>query len=138
MTCTIFRRPQENDRETLLSWILADDEHREKGLTPDFFFSPGAMQMVIGDLHGPGLFVRIDSEPPDSVRLHIQFSTDQVRSAKSMLRAWPTFKARIAGTGLVHRIVFESASKSLIGFCCRAFGFRRVGETNDYELMIEA
>lgn len=135
---TTFRKPEESDRETLLTWIMADPEHHEKGVTPDFFFSPDAVQMVIGDMYGPGLFVRIDSEPPDSVRLHIQFSTDQVKSAKSMLRAWPTFAERIAATKIVKRIVFESVTPRLIGFCCRAFGFRRVGESNDYELKLEA
>jgi hypothetical protein len=131
----VFRKPEEQDRDILATWILADSEHHEKGMTPDFFFSEKSLAMVIGDLRGPGLYIRLDSEPPESVRLHIQFSDNYVRSGKTLLRAWPTFKARVEAAG-VKRMVFESVSPRLAGFCKRCFGFARVGDSNDYELRV--
>src|ERR1700685_3135499 len=105
---------------------MADEDHSSKGMKPDFFFRKDALSMVIGDLHGPGLYVRLDSEPPDSVRLHIQFSDNCVRSGKTLLRAWPEFRQRVQDSGIVKRMVFESTTKNLIGFCSRCFGFRNV------------
>ncbi len=128
-----FRSPVESDKPILLEWILADEDH--KGMDPDFFFRQDALAMVIGDLSGPGLYVRLDSEPPDSVRLHIQFGENRVKSAKTLLKAWGEFRTRILAAG-VRRIVFESHSYALIGFCCRCFGFRQVGDTADYELIM--
>lgn len=130
-----FRRPVEQDRETIATWIMADAEHHEKGMTPDFFFKEDSLAMVIGDLQGPGLYIRLDSEPPDSVRLHIQFSENAVKSGKTLLRAWPQFKERVQGAG-VKRMVFETVNPSLSGFCIRCFGFKRVSGTNDYELEV--
>lgn len=132
---TIFRRPTEEDKEVLLNWIALDPEHSAKGMTPDFFFKDDTLPMVIGDLCGPGLYVRLDSEPPDSVRLHVQFGPDKVRSGKSLLRAWPTFRAHVEASG-VKRMVFESLSPQLVGFCRRCFGFTSVPGTDDFELML--
>ena len=133
-----FRNPTYDDIPLILDWILQDQEHAEKSMSPYFFFDQGAVSLVIeDDLGRPGLFVRVDPEPPSAVRLHIQFSPDPMLSAKTMLRAWPEFQERIWTTG-INRMVFESISKKLIAFCSRAFHFERVGNTNDYELMREA
>jgi len=101
-------------------------------MTPDFFFQPGSLSLAIGE--PVGLYVRVDPEPPQSVRLHIQFGRNESRSGKTLLRAWPEFKQRIVEAG-VRRMVFESASPRLIGFCKRCFGFQH-REENDYELML--
>jgi hypothetical protein len=130
-----FRKPVESDKETIMEWIMNDEEHKEKGMSAEFFFSDHALAMVIGDLYGPGLYVRLDSEPPDSVRLHIQFGPSFVRSGKTLLRAWPEFKDRVIKAG-IRRMVFESKSPSLVGFCRSCFEFSRVGESNDYELIL--
>ena len=130
-----FRKPVEADKNIIATWIMADPDHREKGMSPEFFFKEHTFAMVIGDLRGPGLYVRLDSEPPDSVRLHIQFSENAVKSGKTLLKAWPQFKERIQASG-VHRIVFESHSDSLTGFCKRCFGFKQIEGTDDYELMV--
>lgn len=129
-----FRRPQESDKEIITSWIAEDEDH--KGMEAEFFFREDALAMVIGDVRGPGLYVRLDSEPPDSVRLHIQFGPSLVKSGKTLLRAWPEFKARVEAAG-VKRMVFESKSRHLIGFCSRCFGFKSCGG-NDYELRLGA
>ena len=128
-----FRAPMESDKETIEHWISNDPDHQ--GMKPDFFFNKGSMSLVLEDVFGPGLFVRIDPEPPSSVRLHIQFSPSEVRSGKTLLRGWPEFSKRIWGSG-ISRMVFESRTSHLIGFCRRCFGFQRVGTTDDYELKI--
>lgn len=129
-----FRKLVEADKEILTSWLLTDPEHHALGMEPEFFFREDALSMVIGDVQGPGLYVRIDSEPPDSVRLHIQFGPSLVKSGKTLLRAWPEFKARVEAAG-VKRMIFESKSRHLIGFCSRCFGFKSCGG-NDYELRL--
>jgi hypothetical protein len=131
-----FRVLAESDKELLKNWIAADPEHSAKGMTPDFFFNPTSISMAIGDYSGPGIFVRVDPEAPSSVRLHIQFSDNEVRSGKAMLRGWPTFSQGIWNSG-VKRMVFESKSPLLIGFCKRCFGFSKVEGTDDYELLRE-
>src|SRR5258708_27763139 len=95
-----FRRPVEADKEIISSWLLADPEHSQLGMEAEFFFRKDAISMVIGDVQGPGLYVRLDSEPPDSVRLHIQFGPSLVKSGKTLLRAWPEFKARVEAAGV--------------------------------------
>jgi hypothetical protein len=129
-----FRKPVEADKPIIANWILSDSEHSEKGMTPEFFFQEHTIGMVIGDLSGPGLYIRMDSEPPSSVRLHIQFSDNEVRSGKTLLKAWPEFRTRVAAAG-VKRIVFESVSPRLIGFCKRCFGFTKA-QGDDYELIL--
>src|SRR5262249_50542772 len=128
-----FRKLVESDKAILETWIAGDSDHRGK-ITPEFFFTDIHLAMVLGDKE-PGLFLRIDPEG-ESVRLHIQFSTDWRRSAKTMLRGWSEVRDRVGAAG-AKRIVFESTSGPLIGFCKRAFGFQQVqGNRNDYELML--
>lgn len=129
-----FRTPDENDIPTIAVWIASDPEHY--GMKPEFFFDSEKLSLVLGDDQGPGLYVRCDPESPDAVRLHIQFSPNELKSAKTMLRAWPEFSARIWESG-VKRMVFESRSKLLIAFCRRTFGFKRIGWSDDYELLKE-
>jgi hypothetical protein len=129
-----FRLPEEGDRPIIEQWIALDPEHSANKMTSDFFFVDTTMSLVIGDDRGPGIFVRVDPEAPDSVRLHIQFGNNEVRSMKMLLRAWVPFKQGVWNSG-VRRMVFESHSKLLIGFCKRVFGFERVpGKDHDYEL----
>lgn len=119
-----------------MEWIGCDPEHREKRMSPDFFYEIGKQAVVLADSEGPGLFVRLDPEAPDSVRLHIQFSPNEVRSCKTMLRGWPDICQCIWNSG-VTRMVFESTSPRLIAFCCRVFDFKHVKGSNDYELVRE-
>lgn len=129
-----FRSLVEEDKPIITNWIAKDPDH--SGMDAEFFYREDSLAMVVGDVSGPGLYIRLDSEPPESVRLHIQFSDNTVRSGKTMLRAWPEFKSRIESAGL-KRMVFESRSPRLIGFCSRCFGFSRVGTGNDYELRLD-
>lgn len=131
-----FRIPDETDIPTIATWIASDPEHSAKGMGPEFFFQDCQLSLVLGDDQGPGIYVRVDPEAPDSVRIHIQFSPNEVRSAKTLLRAWPEFSQRIWDSG-VKRMVFESKSQLLAAFCKRAFHFRRVGTSDDYELVKE-
>lgn len=131
-----FRYVIPGDRPLMEQWIAKDPDHRFKGMCSDFFFTPGTMSFVIFDEDGPALFVRVDPEPPESARVHIQFSDNEVRSAKAMLRGWPEFMERVYGCG-IRRMVFESNSPKLINFCQRCFGFQRVGTSHDYELVKE-
>lgn len=105
-------------------------------MKPDFFFSNAGLSMVLGDVQGPGLYVRLDSEPPESVRLHIQYGPNFIRSGKTMLRGWAQFKERVTAAAGVNRMVFKSKSLQLVGFCQRCFGFTRVANTDDYELWL--
>lgn len=132
----IYRTPTEQDKPLLQEWIAADPDHSGKNMTPEFFFSEEAMSLVLTDDRGPGLFVRVDPEAPGSVRLHIQFSPNEVKSAKMLLRGWPGFAQGVWNSG-VTRMVFASTSPVLIGFCKRVFGFVRVPESDDYELRVE-
>jgi hypothetical protein len=132
-----FRLPEESDKPIIEKWIAADPEHSAIGMKPDFFFVDTAMSLVVGDDRGPGIFMRVDPAAPNSVRLHIQFSPNEVRSAKAMLRGWEAFSQGVCNSG-VTRMIFESKNKVLVGFCRRVFGFRKCeGENNDYELLRE-
>lgn len=129
-----FRVPDESDIPTIAGWIASDPEHSAKGMQPDFFFATDRLSLVLGDDEGPGIYVRVDPEAPESVRIHIQFSPNEVRSAKTLLRAWPEFSRRIWESG-VKRMVFESKSSLLTAFCKRAFHFEQVEGADDYELL---
>lgn len=129
-----FRHVTMEDFTMIMSWLSHDQDHLERGMTPAFFYEPDKLSLAIFDEQGPGIFVRVDPEPPNSARIHIQFSDSQVRSAKTLLRGWPDFCERVWESG-VTRMVFESHSPKLINFCQRTFGFRRVGETQDFELV---
>lgn len=131
-----FRVPDESDIPIISQWIANDQEHSELGMKPEFFFEADRISLVLGDDEGPGLFVRVDPEMPDSVRIHIQFGLNEVRSAKTLLRGWPEFCKMVWDSG-VKRMVFQSHSRLLIAFCCRAFQFTRVEGTDDYELIRE-
>lgn len=132
-----FRKPQgTDDWRTLLDWIAADPEHREKDMKPDFFLTEGGLKLVLGNNRAPGLFLRLDPEANGTVRLHIQFGPDKITSAKTMLRGWPPFMDRVKASGKVSRLIFQSTSGTLIGFCKRCFGFSQVPGTNDYELLL--
>lgn len=131
-----FRVPVEADKSIIENWIACDAEHSEKRMTPEFFFVDTALAMVIGDDRGPGLFIRVDPATPDSVRLHIQFSPNEVKSMKNLLRGWAPFAQGVWNAG-VKRMVFESKSKCLIGFCKGFFGFQHIAGTDDYELIHE-
>lgn len=133
---TFYRIPVVEDRPLLEQWIIADPDHSGIGMKPDFFFSGGSLSLVLADQHGPGLFIRVDPEAPESVRLHIQFSPNYVKSAKMLLRGWKEFAQGVWNSG-VKRMVFESQSLTLTGFCTRVFGFKRVPDSSDYELRME-
>lgn len=132
----IYRVPVEQDRPLMKQWIDADADHSERGMEPDFFFSNESMSLVLADKQGPGLFIRVDPEVPESVRIHIQFSPNYVKSAKMLLRGWDGFAQGVWNSG-VKRMVFESKSSALVGFCTRIFNFKRVPESDDYELRVE-
>lgn len=127
-----FRTLQEADRAELKAWIAADPEHSEKGMQPEFFFRNGSLSLAIGE--PVGLYVRLDPEPPESVRLHIQFGPNQRKSGMTLVRAWPVFLERVKDSG-VKRMIYESASAQLIAFCKRCFGFQHIGG-NDYALEV--
>jgi hypothetical protein len=120
----------------LIEWIAADPEHSAKGMTPDFFFTDTRLSLVLGGELGAGLFVRLDPEENGTIRLHIQFSPDHLTSAKTLLRGWPMFLDRIKASGKVSRLIFQSVSPMLIGFCKRCFGFSQVPGSDDYELLL--
>lgn len=127
-----FREPKESDKTEIKDWIAADPDHSGKGMTSDFFFRAGSLSMAIGE--PVGLYVRLDPEPPESVRLHIQFGPNQKKSGMTLVKAWPEFLEHVRKAGM-KRMIFESVSPQLIGFCKRCFGFQH-REGNDYELLL--
>jgi hypothetical protein len=129
-----FRKPHEQDIPIISEWIEADPEHSSKGMRPDFFFTNQAVSIAVLENGDPGLFMRIDPEAPTSVRVHMQFSPNSRLTAKVMLKGWPTVSQKIWQSG-ISRIVFESKSEPLIFFCQRAFGFKNILGSDEYELV---
>ena len=116
------------DRDLLSSWIELEPEHR--GFLPEFWYERNRVSLVIEDRNGPVMFVKLSPEPP-SMRLHIQFSPDPSRVAKAMLKHFAEVKKFITNIGAEY-IVFDTKNPKLAEFCSKAFGFIRVGDTEDY------
>lgn len=122
------------DKPLINEWIAADDDHRGK-MDSGFFFQPGTVSFAMGSWSNVGLFIRIDPMKDCTALLHIQFSPYPVISGKTMLGNWYQFIWGLERAG-VKRIMFESTSPSLIGFCKRCFHFAPVEGSNSFDLQI--
>ena len=130
-----FRSPSENDRSLLEGWIREDPDH-PGGYSSDVFYDPNALSMIIGDKE-PVFFLRLDPMAPDSVKVSVQFGPNRLKNGKVLLRMWPVLKERVKAAG-IKRMVYESESSYLVGFCNRCFGFTAIeGRPNWYELRLE-
>lgn len=133
-----YIRPIElEDWETIARMIERDPDHTARGMTADFFFAPGVMNLAFEDLHGPVFFVRLDPEMSGSVRVHIQFDTSQpLRTVRTLSTGFTIVKERCEVAGAT-RMVFDSLDGKLRQFCMRHFGFQAITGTADLELMLK-
>lgn len=113
-----FRPLEESDREWLARAIDSDDDHRKKGMTPDFWFNE-VKSVVFCDEKGP--VVAMGLEPV--VELHLQANLDaKQRNAPMLVAGTPVFAAMVKQTG-AKSMLFESVVKPLIRFCKQRLGF---------------
>jgi len=128
-----FRKVRDLDFDTLTHWIAQDPEHKNIGA--DFFARPVSLVIETTDSK-PLIYLRMEGEALATVRLHIQFGPNRKQSAMGLIHGWPIFMQKL-GLTKVRRLVFDSKSPALIGFCKRHFGFSGIPGTNDYELMVD-
>lgn len=126
-----MRLVKHTDREHLASLIEADPEHRGV-LISEWWYERGRVSFVIEDAHGAVLYVKLVPEPP-AMRLYIQFCDDPSRVSKAMLKHFGEVKQMVKNTS-AERIVFDTRNPKLAAFCSKAFGFERVGKSDDYDL----
>lgn len=130
----MFRKVRAEDFPQIDYWISLDSDHIKKGMTHEFFTVN--VCFVVEDELGPVMYIRLDPELPISMRVHIQFEAgNESRTARAFIKGFPKVQEEIYKTG-ARRMVFDSVSPKLTAFCERMFGYTRVGETDDYELML--
>lgn len=115
-------RPLENrDRGQVEDGIRNDPEHTAKGLTPDFFFTPGTESIVFEDEQGPVFALRLSHV----MRVDMQFyaDVDKGRVAKTLVEGFEWLRDRGRAQGYTE-MIFESVSKLLVRFCQRRLGFK--------------
>lgn len=114
-------------------WIDLDEDHSAKGMKANFFAQPDKVSFCISDSSGPVMFVRLDTEYP-AIRVHIQFGpVGTSRISKALVREFGAVRDQLIRLG-AKKLIFDSVSPRLIRFCERLWGFKRIGETNDWEL----
>jgi hypothetical protein len=129
----MLRKITWSDKPLLDQWIANDPEHRALFL-PEFFYEVNRVSFVIEDNQGPVMFVKLDPHPPE-MRLFIQFSNSPSRVAKAMLKHFSTVRDIVRKTG-AKSMVFDTKNPKLASFCEKAFGFKCVGQSSDYRLLL--
>ena len=117
-----FRPTTKDDAPLIGTWILADEDHRDK-MDATFFTTPDDRSTVyaVEDEEGPVIFVRQEIDGM-ATRLHTQFPPDsRKRVAKALLQGYPAVAADAKQRGF-KAVVFDSVSPALIRFMLR-FGF---------------
>ena len=129
-----LRRIRREDEPLLSEYIQGDPYHKDT-TTAVFWYQN--YSIVAEDEKGVVIFIRFDAEPP-LMRIHMQFCPNTKRVARIMMRDWAEVRQLIEAAG-AKGIVFESTSPRLISFCEKAYGFKRMGETNDFRMyLVEA
>lgn len=130
----VFRKVEERDLPLIERMIEADADHIGK-MHADFFNN--TRSICVEDKEGPAMFLRFDPEPEKAtVRCHIQFHEDQeYRTCRVLMRGFPHVARGLYQSG-ASRMVFETVNPKLSDFWERAYGFKRVKDTNDWELYL--
>lgn len=144
-----LRALREDDALTIAAMIAGDAEHKAKGMTADFFYpekeggillpKPERISVCYEDDQGPVFYLRIDVEPPVTVRLHVQFDNSPLmayRTAIMLKWAIRNLVDRYLKPTICQRIVFESITESLRSFCQKC-GFQPVEGTADMALTLD-
>lgn len=127
----MLRQLTQADKAVLVDWI-STDPFNDGRKYPEFWYDPKQFSVCAADEKGPVIYLRFEAEPP-KMRIHMQFCLDTRRIVRIMLMDWDEVRKLIESTG-AKAIVFESQSPKLVAFCEKAYGFARVGESNDYWL----
>lgn len=115
-----MRKVTESDKDLIAEGISFDEDHKAKGMVPEFFFEPKTESYVFEDEYGPVFVTRISRV----LRLDIQFlHVDKDRIMDTLKKHFPAFKAQAASAGF-KQLVFDSVSRGLIAFCKRRLGFK--------------
>ncbi len=120
------------DYPLLRAWI-ANDPYHDGVLWANDWQGVGAF--AVCDDEGPTMFVKLVAEPP-AMRMVIQFCPSPHRVARAILCHFDKVREIVMLTG-ARSIVFDSQSPRLIAFLRKAYGFSRVGESDDYRLFIQ-
>lgn len=131
----MLRKLQFSDYPLLADWISMDATHYGEFL-PEFWYERDRISLVVEDENIPTMIVKLAPEPQTSMRMFIQFSPDQKRVAKAMLRNFDEVKSLIAKTG-AQKIVFDTLNPDLAAFCQHAFKFVPAEQENNYQLYLE-
>lgn len=127
------------DKLLIESLIYGDADHAAKKMSAEFFFPAGEkLSMCFEDKDGPVLFVRLDAEPPECIRMHVQFDCRPFmarRTIKMLTEGFPLVRQKCQ-TAKAKRLVFESTSASLRAFCEKHLGFQPVSGTADMEIVL--
>lgn len=118
-----------------LAELLAFDPAHKDILTPDFWFQKKQFSCALCDEKGVVVYMRLGAEPP-AMRIWMQFIPDQRRVARAMLKDWAEVRSLIVKAGATE-MVFDTVNPKLAAFCCKAYGFRRDGQSNDYRLLLQ-
>jgi hypothetical protein len=131
----------DEDKLTITAMIARDLDHSAKGMTAEFFYPPRPehISLCYEDHEGPVFYVRLDVEPPATVRMHIQFDSAPAMGQRTIFTLRWGFKELIneylRGAGC-ERLVFDSINQSLREFCERIFHFKPVSGSADMELYL--
>jgi hypothetical protein len=132
----------EADLGQIKDWWKADEDHKHKPFSDDFFLTgSGLLTFRLDDEDGPLLYCRLDEQNEFGLsRIHLQFAPEDIVSKRrlvvAMLKAMTVVFDHVKSTGAAG-IVFESTSATLISFFERQ-GFVRVAETDDYVLAFDS
>jgi hypothetical protein len=130
----MLRKLTQDDRAILAAWIT-DDPFSDGRKYVDFWYDPKQFAVCAADEKGPVIYLRFEAQPPE-MRIHMQFCVETRRIVRIMLMDWDEVRELVVSTGATG-IVFESQSPKLVAFCEKAYGFKRVGESNDYWLDLQ-
>ena len=119
-----FRPITPDDIPLIGTYILAEPSHKEKMDSRFYTELPAnSVSYAVDDDEGTVAFVRQDSLPGNTMRLHTDFVPDsKERIAAAISMAYPMIALDAYAKGF-DRIVFESESVPLIAFMLR-MGFR--------------
>lgn len=129
-----------DDVEKLTRWIQADPYHKDC-LNPVWWLTgQGFQSFRLDDSVGATMYVRLDKDVEDLLRIHIQFGPEsevsKSRVVKAIIKTLPVI-AQFAKTVGMKGLIYRSVSKSLINFLQIKFGFTPVGSDSDYKLPFE-
>lgn len=115
-----MRKLTEDDKDLIAKGIAQDEDHRSKGMVPEFFFEPLTDSYMFEDEYGPVFAVRLSRV----LRLDIQFlNVGKERISSTLQTEFPKFKESVKAAGF-KQILFDSVSRGLIVFCKRRLGFK--------------